>query len=517
MGNGTKKWICALLIAAVALLALPAVFAEGDAQAVIDVKWFCIDNSAGSKSLTSDMAVWKELGARNHMNIIIEAVPGSDLSQKFNLYLASGSALPDVMQSANLNDINRYGMEGAFVALDGLFADLAPNITAKLAADASLSASLTASDGHIYAISEYRPFPLTDPNPLIRVDWLERLGLSKPATLDEWYAVLKAFKEQDANGNGDPGDEIPFSGFFGGVGNFSEFFQAFGVMGEFYPDAQGNYQYNYTLPGMKDALAWLHQLYAEGLIDPDIASNDQTLFDQKFDSDTVGVFRGYFFTSMINKNKLAETAIPGLKLEAAPPLRGVDGEYHVMKTPVALSFYGVSASAQHPDRIVQLLDYIWSDDGILLTTMGIEGETFAYDDAGYPVYTDLILNNPEGLGAINALRTFGALNGMPYVHTVPYRIGLYPQSLRQNAQDTYDQHTEVAAYDSIVLSFTEDEIKANAARLTDIRTYASEMILKFVYGLEPIDKFDAFVDNVQNMGIDEVVKNHQAAYDRLTK
>lgn len=41
--------------------------------------------------------------------------------------------------------------------------------------------------------------------------WLDNLGLTYPETVEELYTVLKAFKEQDANGNGDPNDEIPIS------------------------------------------------------------------------------------------------------------------------------------------------------------------------------------------------------------------------------------------------------------------------------------------------------------------
>ena len=493
----------------VTVITPPIVSAE-EALPLIDVNWFCVDNSAGSKSLNSDMEVWKELGVRNNMNIIIEAVPGSDFNQKFNLYLA-GDSLPDVMQGG---DIARYGLEGAFVALDDFIDSSAPSIKARLEESPALASALRASDGKTYMISEYRPFPTTDPNPLIRVDWLENVNLEKPQTLDEWYTVLKAFKENDPNGNGE-NDEIPYSGFFGGVGNFTEFFLACGAYPDFYPNEDGKYEYRYMLSNMKTCLEWLNKLYAEGLIDQDIASNDQTLFDQKFDSNTVGVFRGYFFTSMINKNKLAETTIDGLKLEAVPPVIGPDGKSHVMRTPVSLSNYGITVSAQDPERIVKLFDYMYSEDGILLTTMGIEGLTFEFTADGEPVYTDLILNNPEGMGAINALRTFGGLNGMPYIHTIPYRIGLYPENLRETALSTYEAHEAVADMNPITLAFTEDEVKENGTHMAEINTYVNEMILKFIYGRESLDGFDAFVENIEKLGIAEVVANYQAAYDRL--
>ena len=44
-----------------------------------------------------------------------------------------------------------------------------------------------------------------------RLSLIHILGLSEPKNLDEFHEVLTAFKEQDANGNGDPNDEIPLS------------------------------------------------------------------------------------------------------------------------------------------------------------------------------------------------------------------------------------------------------------------------------------------------------------------
>lgn len=514
MVRSSSRIVCALLsVLMICTLFYGTAMAE---EQSIEVNWFCVDNSSGAKSLSSDMEVWQELGVRNNMDIKIEAVPSGDLGQKFNLYMASGNGLPDVMQAPDLNTLNKFGMEGAFVALDEYLEKYAPNITAMLEKDPDFKALLTAADGHIYALGEYRPYPDTDPNPLIRQDWLDRLGLKMPTNLDEWYTVLKAFKEQDANGNGDPNDEIPYSGFFGGLTNFTEFFAAFGIMDRFYPNEDGVYEYCYIKPEMKESLTYINKLYAEGLIDPDIASNDMTVFDQKFDNDTVGAFRGWFFTSIINKNKLGETSIEGLELVGALPIQGKDGSYYIKKTSSAAGcFYGISASCKNVERVVKLLDYMWSEEGINLTTMGIEGLTFEYDETGYPVYTDLILNDPDGLGAMNALRAYGALNGMPYVHTVPYRVGLYPEELRDMAESTYQAWSDVAEYESITLTFTPEESSTIVQYGTDIDTYVDEMVLKYIYGIESLDTFDDFVSQVESMNVAAVLECYQAAYDRM--
>lgn len=66
---------------------------------------------------------------------------------------------------------------------------------------------------HIYTLPGKKPLrPKGCDTPFINKAWLDRLGMEMPTTVDEWYEVLKAFKEQGANGNGDPNDEIPLTG-----------------------------------------------------------------------------------------------------------------------------------------------------------------------------------------------------------------------------------------------------------------------------------------------------------------
>ena len=70
----------------------------------------------------------------------------------------------------------------------------------------------TFPDGKMYSFTKNLPLrPKSCNQPIINKKWLDNLGLEEPKNLDELYNVLKAFKEQDANGNGDTDDEIPFT------------------------------------------------------------------------------------------------------------------------------------------------------------------------------------------------------------------------------------------------------------------------------------------------------------------
>ncbi|HML45440.1 MAG TPA: extracellular solute-binding protein, partial [Clostridia bacterium] len=100
--------------------------------------------------------------------------------------------------------------EGVIIPLDGLIADYAPNLTKIYEESPDAKKQATLDDGANY----YFPFLRLEPEskaggPILRKDWLEKLGLDLPVTMDDWHDMLVAFRDNDPNGNGEA-DEIPF-------------------------------------------------------------------------------------------------------------------------------------------------------------------------------------------------------------------------------------------------------------------------------------------------------------------
>ena len=102
----------------------------------------------------------------------------------------------------------------------------------------------------------------------IRKDWLDRLGLSVPTTVDELYAVLKAFREQDPNGNGRK-DEVPY--FYRGM-NVDGLIQLWGAYNDWHVDENGRVVHGKTEEAYRNAMRELAKWYREGLIDQEIYS-----------------------------------------------------------------------------------------------------------------------------------------------------------------------------------------------------------------------------------------------------
>ena len=158
----------------------------------------------------------------------------SGYEQKVNLVFASGD-LPDIVyDSVPRPFIINQAAIGNIVPLNGLIENFTTNIGPFLEARPEVRRDITDLDGNIYALfllNELEDRLYDDPY-FINQEWLDRLGLDMPETTEEFREVLLAFKNEDANGNGDPNDELPFSWREGGWQGqrIDGFFGSWGVL-----------------------------------------------------------------------------------------------------------------------------------------------------------------------------------------------------------------------------------------------------------------------------------------------
>jgi putative aldouronate transport system substrate-binding protein len=185
---------------------------------------------------------------RTGVKIVWEVLPREQFGDAMRLKLSKGTDLPDIFYILDSDPVKLAG-KGTILPLDELISNNAPNIAQFLRENPDIDKRLRLPDGKLYALaSVVTGAAYTDPYGLmIRKDWLDRLGLREPTTLDEWYAVLKAFKENVPNGNG-LRDEIPLLPDLGlkglklfGSAVGGHFFFSDG----FYPDASGIVKYEW--------------------------------------------------------------------------------------------------------------------------------------------------------------------------------------------------------------------------------------------------------------------------------
>ena len=213
---------------------------------------------------------------------------GTTYNEQLNLMIAAGE-MPDMF--------NPNGMEttliksGALLDLTPYLEKYAPNLYNLIGEEVwgSVRANDPTGEGKIW----YIPSVIYGRNaPMIRKDWLDKLGLAMPKTQAELVDVLKAFYEKDPNGNG-IADELP-SGGRAEARWMGQFFAMFGVaMWEGYPQwdlYDGELTYSAVTQNMKDALQFIAQLYQDGLLDPETLLNNKSQWDGKINAGNVGIW-----------------------------------------------------------------------------------------------------------------------------------------------------------------------------------------------------------------------------------
>lgn len=152
--------------------------------------------------------------------------------------------------------------------------DLTEDLNAfpRLKALAAEAAGGRTIDGRIYGIARPRD-PHDAPFPAIRQDWLDRLGLARPKTMEEVYAALRQFAHKDPDGNG-KNDTYGMTGYTtaAGLGSFAWVEQAFTGSPERFAVQNGRVVDHALGAGETEALNWLARAYREGLIDKEFAA-----------------------------------------------------------------------------------------------------------------------------------------------------------------------------------------------------------------------------------------------------
>lgn len=157
----------------------------------------------------SEMETWKIMEDETNIHIEIqEQIPSTDYTDKVNLMIQGGT-VPDIFTNSIGEITSKYYNTGLFTLLDDLIEEWSPSYS-KILEDPTIKANIMAVDGHIYATPFYEIAPWLDvTNELfVNTEWLDAVGMEMPTTLDEFYNVLVAFRDQDPNGNGLQ-DELP--------------------------------------------------------------------------------------------------------------------------------------------------------------------------------------------------------------------------------------------------------------------------------------------------------------------
>ncbi|MDQ0886778.1 putative aldouronate transport system substrate-binding protein [Paenibacillus sp. V4I9] len=484
---------------------------------------------ANDPKLTASLANFGEIAAYKKkeeltgMKVNFTHPPLGQQKDQFNLLIASKD-LPDIIYY-NWNDASggpeKMLADGRIIKLNDYIDQYAPNLKKIINSDPDVKKQISLDDGTIFMfpLLKLDAIKLNGTSGLIlRKDWLEKLNLKTPTTIDEWYTVLKAFKEKDPNGNGKP-DELPFTGNWG-PGNLTkllDFSPGFGVLGGF-EMKDGKVAFGPLQPEYKNFVETMKKWYAEGLIDPEIMTNDGKAFDYKVTNNVAGSFYGGVFSGMAKYFNLMKDA--KFDLTGAPWPKGPDGKtYATFSLNQKVLSYGEaitsSAKADKIKYLVQWMDFNYSQQGHDLFNFGIEGDSYTKDGNAIK-FTDKILKNPKGLTYDQALATYSlSIMDGPINQDSKYLDALMTFQGQKDANAEWMKGNSSLTLPAI--RTTEDESKTIASVMGQVNTYINEMQTSFIMGKTPMTEYDKFVKTIQGMGIDQATKIYQDSYNRYLK
>jgi putative aldouronate transport system substrate-binding protein len=268
-----------------------------------------------------------------------------------------------------------------------------------------------------------------------------------------------------------------------------------------------------TLPETKEFLSTMAKWYSEGLIDSEFITREDTnnfhILNNKVGATCY--WTGYIAGQNTNAEVLANDADTNWQVIQPPVLtKGQEAKTYSQQAAVVSYAWAISSSAENAVDIIKMLDYVYSEEGSLLFNFGIEGESYEMVD-GQPQYTDLV-KNYEG-GSIKWLRTNGlqALIGMRQMPE--YEAA---SCANEDIKAQLFNYVENDYFYPInpTLTLTEAEQEIYEIKMSSIKTYVDEELIKFFIGTRPIEEFDDFVARVNELGIEEMTTLKNQSYER---
>lgn len=349
---------------------------------------------------------------------------------------------------------------------------------------------------------------------MINKTWLDKLGLEVPTTLDELEEVLKAFKEQDPNGNG-KADEIPMdwpceyghgpyclTGAYGLADDKGKIILKDGVV-----------DFLYTTEEYKNVTAYLHKLYAQGLINPEVfTTTDYSVanaLSSEGDAARVGFTFGWSVESRTGKFTDEYMVLPQLKADdgIGNPLWAC-GPKERVNTDVACV---LTKSCKNPERAMMVINEFYSEDFALQEYYGSSPEFVEKQADGSWIIKEPVNGTIEEQKLKNALVNRGPCYTSPDLES---RTTL-PQEL-QARLDQDNVYTDQRPEDNQIfptVKFDNEATEELTYLKTDIDKYVDQKSAEWVVNGGIEEEWEGYLEQLQKMGLDRMREIYQEAYD----
>lgn len=456
---------------------------------------------------------------------------------KLRLMLSSGQEMPDIIAfRGDIKLINDLIDSGQFADAGELFDKYASDTYKEAMAQDPTAWNPYIRDGVRMGIPILENAYNNDPVMYIREDWLKKLNLKAPETMDELEAVMEAFTNGDPDGNGKK-DTIALSiGFKNNLNTWmSDTGWVFGMFGampnQWNVGSDGKLVYGSTQPEMKPALLKLQEWMKKGYISKESGLYDEVKATEAFTAGTAGIIVGpYWMTGWPLPD--VKSNVPGAEYKPYPLPAGPDGKVGRHGTPISSGAVLINKKMKHKDAFFVYQNYLfenWANpDGEGPFAKGFaEGYDYAIGPNG-ELYGEQDSDKIPG-GWVDAIRYTLTFDGaiIPYLRinglaklangeqpSTPYEETLtkaIPEQM-QAAKIIVDQK------DTVMMNmFTGKPTPTQVSRGDMLSKLEKEVQNKIIYGQSSIDEFDSFVEKYNSSGGTQIAKEVNEWYDSVKK
>ena len=378
-----KKTLAMVLALVLVLAAAPMCAASADAGDVIEIEFYTSRTLASASASFAETPLdednFVEQYLREHLGVDIFFNHTDDLETNLALRLMSDD-IPEIMNIPNRNFLNKYADEGYLLNLDEH-----TDVLADAFAFTQGNAASGKVNGVTYAIAG-RPYGYRQAY-WYNVNAFNAAGITElPTTLDEYVEALRTVVAATSDGTA---NSIAFTG--AGWDTLCRFFGCYGVTcpNVLSLDENGDVVDTMLTPEFYEALVNIHNLWDEGIIDHEIfAINNSQAIDMAKTGQAVTIYTQWPGIKKVGDWANFTAIDPDAQWEIVGELTGPKGDNYVGHFAssgfTSLTAIDADADEANLEAALKVLNFFATDEGLSLTTYGIEGTHWDYNAEGVP-------------------------------------------------------------------------------------------------------------------------------------
>lgn len=460
----------------------------------------------GSSETAESTYMFDRLSEITGLNVEPTYMPSSSAKEKVNVLLAGGK-LPDILGAGvgTLSEIKKISQQGAYAAVTD-YLDKMPNFMRIFDTDENrwMFKTYAADDGKLYCLPAYDISRPVNHGMLYRKDIFEKHNIPMWNSPETFYQALKKLKEIYP-------DSYPLTSK-NTTKILSNYSVAWGISAyQPYFDEETNlWKYSDTSAEMKEMLDFFRKLYAEGLLDIEFLTNTQPAWTQKM---TTGKsFVSYDWIGRLDEFSRGDAYDPDYDLRYGNPV----GPKQTLVTLAKIGEGGcVVANNKNAELSMKLMDFMYSEAGAQLSTLGIEGQTYKIGEDGMAEY--LGFEEGQVLSSSDLSQKYGLIvNGM-YRTTDKRSISYKFSEREQEAQDWYKNCGGFEPMDP-VMSFDDKTSNDVVKYITALSKEFETVMFNYIVGSNTGDKaWNEWLNTAKKLGEDQLIKIYNDRYNKFYK